>query len=185
MLRKGSSVIIDFIADNLAKEPVDTVLFSSNELNFIETIEKKKLPAYNTRLYANGIYRTWADFANQVPEIVELNVKISGKGQVKAVEKKNEKGKFEELSLKDVYAFVYEGKPYVVTDYGCYLIERKIGDFFFTGRAKNLGNENSVTTAAIFFGIAGALIASEGSTLMEMKIDHLTGGFIRLRPARQ
>jgi hypothetical protein len=185
LFRKASQVISEFIARNLGEEPIDNAVFSSNELNFIEIIEKKRLPAFTTRLYANGIYRTYEDFARQEPESAELKVQLSNKGKVRSAEKKNKNGKFEKILFADTYAFVYDGKPYIVTAYDYYPIERKIGDFYFTGKAKNQGDEPAVITSAIFFGIMGALIASEGSSLMEMKIDHLTGGFIRLREARQ
>lgn len=183
MFREGSRVITDFIADNLIQLPADSQVYSLNELNYIDIIEKKQLPAYNVRIFPNGIYRTFADFANMQPVEAELKVDISNNGKVRSAKKKNAAGKFEPLLLSEAYAFVFEGKPYILTEYDYYPMERKIGDFYFTGRVKNLGGEDNIVNAAIFFGIAGALLASEGSSFFEIKIDHVTGGFIRLREA--
>ncbi|HEX7845856.1 MAG TPA: hypothetical protein VF476_08670 [Chitinophagaceae bacterium] len=185
MLRKGSKLLTDFIADNLIRAAVDSQVYTFNQLYYIDKIEKAKLPAYSTISYPDGLYKTYEDFANLRPTEATLKVSFSKKGDVRLASRINDKGKPETLNPKDAYAFVFEGKPYIVTEYGYYILKRKVGDFYFTGRAKNQGDEPDIITATFFFGILGTLLASEMSSYLEMKVDYLSGGFIRLRPARE
>ncbi len=184
MLHEGNKILTDFIADNLIKSGQDSVVYSYDELYSIEKIEKAKLPAYNTISYPNGLYATYEDFVNLRPRDAKLKVDISKKGVVKSVMKENDKGKLEELNSNDVYAFAFDSKPYIATEYGYYLLQRKVGDFYFTGKVRNLGNEPEIISAAYFFGILGSLIATNSSSYYEIKIDYQTGNFIRLRQAQ-
>ena len=78
-------------------------------------------------------------------------------------------------------SIVHQGQPYVATDYGYYPLQKTGDDFFFTGKAKVTANAGDVIVAGVFFGIIGGLIASDASALFEMKLDHLNGGFMRIR----
>ncbi len=80
-----------------------------------------------------------------------------------------------------MYAFVYKGQPFVATEYGYYPLQKINDDFYFTGKAKVTANTGDVIAASLFFGIIGGLIASNSEATFEMKIDHLNGGFIRLK----
>ncbi|HEY0175144.1 MAG TPA: hypothetical protein VGC08_02125, partial [Pedobacter sp.] len=79
---------------------------------------------------------------------------------------------------------VYEGKPYILTDEGNYLL-RKEGDVFcFTGLSKAGTNTGAVITTAALFGLAGVLILNNYSSTnyFDIRLDHLNG---RLIPFRQ
>ncbi|MGV3760889.1 hypothetical protein [Parapedobacter sp.] len=71
--------------------------------------------------------------------------------------------------------------PYVATSYGYYPLWREGDDLFFMGKDKATAAASDVIVASAFFGIAGALMASNAEAAFEMKLDHLNGGFIRLR----
>ncbi|MEO6219895.1 MAG: hypothetical protein ABIO81_05670 [Ginsengibacter sp.] len=89
------------------------------------------------------------------------------------------------VKAKDVYAIVYNGQPFIATEYGYYLLQKINEDFFFTGKAKVSAKTGDVIAASLFFGILGGLIASDSESIFEMKIDHSNGGFIRMKEIKR
>lgn len=85
------------------------------------------------------------------------------------------------MKPKELYALVYEGKPYIATAYGYYTLEKSGNDFFFTGKAKVTANSSDVIAASILFGVVGGMIATNASGIYEMQIDHVNGEFIPIR----
>ncbi|HEX8462580.1 MAG TPA: hypothetical protein VF623_14165, partial [Segetibacter sp.] len=74
------------------------------------------------------------------------------------------------------------GQAYIATDYGFYPLRKINSDYHFTGKAKVQANTGDVIAASLFFGILGGLIASSNSdATFDMKLDHINGGFIRLK----
>jgi hypothetical protein len=182
LLRQGSKAITGFLSANLSKEPTDTVTYSSNDVVNLDALEKGSLPLYNTDVYKEGLYKTFAAFSQQAPDETAFAVDLSKEGKPSAVKTMNEKGKMVKVNKKDLYAFVFKGQPYIVTEYGFYPLAKKGGDFHFTGKAKVTANSGDVLMASLFFGVIGGLIASSpGAALFEMKIDHLSGGFVRIK----
>jgi hypothetical protein len=58
-------------------------------------------------------------------------------------------------------------------------------DFCFTGKAKLAASSNDVMMASMFFGVIGSLIASSGTNaVFEIKTDHLSGGFVRVKEVK-
>lgn len=178
MFRNGSKVISDFIANHLLTDSAAAV-FSYNDILQVDSIEKSHTKIYVDTGFKNGIYNNWHSFKQQVPDknaIAEFK-----NGQLKTVKTTGEDGKEEKVKSKDMYAVVLDGKPYIATEYGFYGLERKNGDLFFTGKAKVTANTGDVIAAGIFFGVIGSLIASNAESVFEMKIDHLNGGFVRIK----
>jgi hypothetical protein len=65
-------------------------------------------------------------------------------------------------------------------------LEKRDNDFYFIGKSWVPATSAEVFTSGLFFGLIGALAASGGSTdFFELKLDHLSGGFIPVRPAKQ
>jgi hypothetical protein len=180
LFRKGSEAITDFIAANLIKKPDSiSIFYSLADINKIDSIEKRKMLLYNVSSFSDGLYLTFESFANQIPdrkEMVEMkNENIIG------IRVQGASGKPEKIKAKNVYAIVHNGRPFIATEYGYYPLQKRDGDFYFTGKAKVTANTGDVIAANVFFGILGGLIASNADATFEMKIDHLNGGFIRLR----
>lgn len=178
MFRNGSKVISDFIADHLLTDS-GAAVFTYNDILQIDSIEKSHTKIYVDTGFKNGIYNTWYSFKQQVPDksaIAEFK-----NGKLKTVKTPGEDGKAEKIKSKDMYAVVVDGRPYIATEYGFYDLERKNGDLFFTGKAKVTANTGEVIAAGIFFGVIGSLIASNAESVFEMKIDHLNGGFVRIK----
>jgi hypothetical protein len=186
LFRNGSQVVINFIKANITKSSTEPRLVSYENAIAIDKMEKAGLMVYNTTFYQDGVYRTYQAFANQVPDEQNILVELSENKKIKSVKKETGKKKPELIQSKDVYAIVYEGKPYIATDYGFYPLQKRKEDFYFTGKAKVAADPAGVAMAAIFFGMMGSLMASSpGQAVFEMKIDHVSGGFIRLKEIKR
>lgn len=179
LFRRASKTITNFIAGNLLQESSDSNYYSLNEVIKMDSIEKRKIKVYNTLKYTDGLYLTYQSFKDQVPDkqiIVEME-----NNKVVSMNILNKKGKEVLLKTKDAYAIVVEGKPFISTDYGFYLMKKIDDDFKFVGRAQTNARAGDVIAASFFFGVMGGVIATNASAVFEMKIDHISGGLIRLR----
>jgi hypothetical protein len=179
MFRNGSKVISDFISNNLSFVSSGEPTFTYNDIVQIDSIEKSQIKIYQDTIFQDGIYTTWNSFKQQVPD--KAAVAEFKNEKLKTIKATGENGKEEKVKLKDMYAVVIEGKSYIATEYGFYNLERKNGDLFFIGKAKVTANAGDVIAAGIFFGVIGSLIASNAESVFEMRIDHLNGGFVRLK----
>lgn len=182
LFRNGSKAINEFISASLTVPASDPQLYSYADIIKLDSLEKRRLAAYNTDKFADGVYQTYSAFSKQLPDVTDINVKTNKNGFPESVRAANAEGKGEKIKAKDIYALVYKGKPYIATDYGYYPLNKEEDDFYFTGKAKVQPSTASVVAASAFFGILGGLLVSATSdALFEMKIDHASGGFIRLR----
>ncbi len=181
IFRSGSKLVSSFVTDNLLQTPAPT----ASEITFsdvlkIDSIEKAAIKIYTDTAWQDGIYLTWNSFKQQLADntVAEAVVK---NGELKSLKINGDNGKPEKVKSKNIYAVVYKGLPFIATDYGYYPLEKSNGELFFTGKAKVTANAGDVIAAGIFFGIIGSLLASDATSSFDMKIDHLSGGFIRLR----
>ncbi|MEO6731828.1 MAG: hypothetical protein ABIN01_11485 [Ferruginibacter sp.] len=183
MFRRGSKTLTGFLASSLLIEPTGREYYNLKDIASIDSLEKRKITVYNTSAYTDGLYLTYQSFMNQIPD-KQINVEKKGE-KISAVKTFDENGKSIKVKLKDIYAIVNEGKPFLATTYGYYPLQKINDDFLFTGKAKVTANTGNVMVASFFFGIFGALIASDADALFEIKIDHMTGGIIHLREIKQ
>src|SRR5690606_29304742 len=102
-------------------------------------------------------------------------------GKLSNVRTTDSTGKDIKIKSDDIYALVHDGQPYIATEYGFYPLQKDSNNFTFIGKAKVTANTGSVIAAGVFFGVIGSLIAANAHSDFEMKIDHRTGGFIRMR----
>jgi len=179
LFRNASKLITNFIAGNLVQQPSTSDYYTFQQVVKMDSIEKRKIKVYNTSEYTDGLYLNWQSFMNQVPDQQIMVEKENNK--VVSMHILNKKGKKVSLQTKDAYAIVVEGKPFIATDFGFYLLNKINDDFKFTGRAHSNARAGDVIAASVFFGIMGGVIASDASAVFEMKIDHINGGLIRLR----
>lgn len=179
LLRRTGNAIVNFIAVNLSRQHETQTNYSRVEVMAIDSIEKRNIPLYTTDVYAEGFYKTYQSFAAQIPDM-QMEVREKA-GAISRVDVSDASGKARKVRPRDVYAIVHRGRPYVATSYGYYPLRREGNDLFFTGKAKVTAAAGNVIVASAFFGIAGAIIASNADATFEMKLDHLNGGFIRLR----
>lgn len=182
MFRRGSKAIHEFIGQHLVQAPDSGLLYSLAEVMALDSMEKRRLPVYNAATYTEGVYKSFDAFLQQQPEITNAAITVNKDAIPVTVKIMNEAGKQEKIRSKELYALVYQGKPYIATDYGYYPLEKKDDDFYFTGKAKVNANSGDVMMASLFFGIIGGLLASSPhAESFYMKIDHVGGGFVRIR----
>jgi hypothetical protein len=179
LFRKASKMITNFIGYTLDRKVSGSDYYSFREVAKMDSIEKRKIKVYNTSEYTDGLYLTWQSFMNQVPDKQIIVEKKNNK--VVSLNILNERGKKVVLHPTDAYAIVVEGVPFIATDYGFYLLQKINDDFKFIGRAHTNARAGDVIAASVFFGVMGGVMATEASATFEMKIDHINGGFIRLR----
>jgi hypothetical protein len=181
-LRAGSALLTGMLAANLAKEADGSATFSSTDVIHFDAVEKKSMPLYNTATYKDGLYKTFDEFKRLQPGETSFETEFGKDSSLTAVKTQNEKGKWSKVSKKELYAVVFNGQPYIVTEFGFYPLRKKEDDFYFSGKAKVAANSSDVMMASLFFGVIGGLIASSpGTAAFEMKLDHLSGGFERLK----
>jgi hypothetical protein len=184
MLNTGGETIADFIAANLRKKATDDLTLSADQLRSIDDMEKSNLPLYINSTLTDGIYYNFKSFVNQQPDETGVSATFDKKGRVQRISYTDKKGKSIDIENRFIYAFVYEGKPYISGEFTCYPLEKRDNDFYFTGKVPDAKGEE-VFMASAFFGVIGGLIASSATSVFEMKIDHLTGGFIRIKEAEK
>jgi hypothetical protein len=178
MFRNGSKVITDFIASGLPEQPSGTVYTASN-IGQMDSIEKRQLPLYNTAIFPDGIYYSYTSFLQQTPD-KPVHTE-PGNEKFTSFKTLDENGKSVKLKAKNVYAVTCNGKPYISIGNEFAPLRKTGDDFFFSGVGKTNPNTAEVVTAGIFFGVIGSLIASHAEAIFEMKLDHINGGFIRIR----
>ena len=110
----------------------------------------------------------------------QITAKMSGK-EISSVKTSGENGKPVHVKAKEVYAIVYNGQPFIATEYGYFQLKKINDDFIFTSKAKATANNEDVMVATLAFGIIGGILASNVTGTFEMKIDHVDGKFIILR----
>lgn len=176
LMRSSSNIINNFISNNLTVSPNTQESYSFSDLMSIDSIEKKRTKLYSLQTLNDGIYQNFSAFSSQEPSIVDFETKYNDDGALVKVIDNEKKAS---VSAKSIYAVVKNGRPFIATNHGFFEMKRKGNDFYFQGRSKVSPNSSSVITASMFFGIVGALLASNQTEVTELKIDHLTGEFIR------
>jgi hypothetical protein len=182
LFRYGSKTLNSFIANNLQREATSPDYYSYSDLVSLDALEKRKIKLYTASSFIDGLYSSYKSFKDQAPD-QQVEARIEGT-ELSNVTTSDDKGKRQKIRSKDVYAVVYNGQPFVATEFGYYPLKKVNDDFFFTGKAKATANAGDVLAASFFFGIIGGLIASDAAATFEMKIDHVNGGFIRLREVK-
>lgn len=167
--------IVDFIQQNLLNKGVDPFTYSKTELSNPDSLEKAGILLYTTNKYTDGLYLTYKSFSEQLPDKAILVEEKNNK--IKTVKIEDSSGKMIRIRSRDSYAIVYQGKPYAATSYDFYPLTKEKQDFYFTGKVK----AGTDPMAAYVFGLMGSLLSSTNYSTYEMKIDHLTGRFIRIR----
>lgn len=183
ILKAGSAIMGTFIADNLLKQASGVETYTRHEILNIDSVEKSKLKLYTTTTYTDGVYATYKSFSNQAPD---KQIVLEGyELYPDAVKAKDENGKLKKVQLSKIYAIVYQGKPYMATQYQ-YCPLKKVGtDFIFTGNVKVAASAAEQVTAGLLLGMIGSMMVSNAEATYEMKIDHKDGTFIRLREIQE
>lgn len=181
LFKRASKIINDFIAGGLIIQPVGGQTYSYQDVINIENIEKQGMKLYTSETYTDGVYLTYQSFMNQVPDKLNPEVEFDEAGNPVKVKVADATGKMEKLKPQNFYAIVIRGKPFVASHHGIYALKKVNNDFIFIGKADVTAKTGDIVAASLFFGVTGALIATNAEAVFEMKLDHINGGFMRLR----
>ncbi len=181
LLKKGSAFLIDLLSYSLTIQASAYNLDNLVYLTAYDSLQKMGLPLYTTTRYKNGAYSNFEAFLNQQPTDSNINIEFYKSGHWKSVQLKNRKGKFEEVELKNWYAFVFNNKIFISTSiHEVYTVEKKGNDFYFKGKIHIPASTSQTISMGVMFGLLGALASSAGNVeKTELKIDYKTGAFIR------
>ena len=182
LFRNSSRLISNFLANHILSVPEAATGLSFDDILHLDQLEKQAIPVYVATGFKDGLYETYQSFMQQAPDnAIVVNMK---QDKIESVKITGANGTTEKVKMKNIYAIVNNGQPYIATEYGYYPLQKNGDDFFFTGRAKATADAGGVVAATVFFGIVGGLIASDATAVFEMKIDHLNGGFMRIREVK-
>jgi len=181
LIKKGSSFLIELFDSALNILPQHFNLDHLTYLVNYDSLQKANLPLYTVKDYKTGAYASYEELANQTPSDTTVKIEFYKTGHWKSVQLKNKKGKYEEVVLKDWYAYVFENKIFLSTSiHEVYPVEKKGNDFYFKGKIWTPATTGQTISMGVAFGILGALAASAGNTeTTKLKIDYKTGAFIR------
>ena len=181
LLKRGNSFFIELFNAALNTLPRNFDLDDVSYLINYDSLQKANLPLYAVKDYKTGAYATYEELVNQTPSDTTVNIEFYKTGYWKSVQLKNKKGKYEEVVLKDWYAYVFENKIFLSTSiHEVYPVTKKGNDFYFKGKIWTPATVGQSITMGLAFGILGTLAASAGNTeITELKIDYKTGAFIR------
>lgn len=178
LLRDAGKTVSGFIESALLRSPDTSVVYAMNNITTIDTYEKSTMPVFVNEHFKDGIYEDFRSFRDQFPTWpVTARLKNGKLSSVKAIQK-NESIYVER---ENIYAVVFQGQAFISTDFGYYLLTKQNNNLVFKGRARVTASSTRIIAASVAFGMLGGMIASNASSWFEMRIDHLNGGFIRVR----
>lgn len=179
--------ITKFITESYSL-PISTLNIAEAELENYETFLAPYNKSLANEVLVDGVYKSFAKFSNQE---IEKNyyLKKNKKGEVKGVGDVDDYDVFR----KNVYAYVEDGRPYLLTPFGFWEMQKDEKGFYIFASRDILQPEDmntGVTVGAAAGGLIGALvgglidIATAKSKLNNKKdfyniyIDSLTGEFL-------
>ena len=152
-------------------------MYKYDDLVHIDSVEKRKIPVYNTSTYTEGLYGTYNAFMNQRPDVRgEVKEKSDGKLSIRILDPKWEDPK----GLTHIFAVVYKGVPYVVTHYGDYPLQKQNDDFYFTGKLRVTPATDGKAGVDVSSGLMGILPSADKADYRVL-LDHTSGEFIHLQ----
>ncbi len=184
LLKKGNAFFIDLFNTALHTQPKT---FDLDNLSFLinyDSLQKATFPLYAVKDYKTGAYATYQELLNQTPSDTTIKIEFYKSGHWKSVQHKNKAGKYEEVVLKDCYAYVFENKIFLSTPiHEVYPVTKKGNDFYFKGKMWAPASTGQQITMGIAFGLLGTLLSSGGgyTEITELKIDYKTGSFTKAR----
>jgi hypothetical protein len=184
LVREASVMLGNFMAKNIVLSPAaGAPSFDSTDLARIDSTRKRQIPAYNANAFTNGLYSDYAAFMQQTPDLKgSVGAKKDGDLYFKVHD-----NKWTNSGGKHIFAFVYNGAPYIVTHVGFYPLQKQGDDFYFTGVLRVAASEREHTGAEILSymaaGVVGAVVANgviSDRAKYRVMIDYATGEFIHL-----
>jgi hypothetical protein len=186
LLEEAGKIIPGYIAAHLADTQAIGSVISPNALQAIDSVEKRMLPVYNTAVYKNGLYGSYRSFTSQTPDKEAFTVKLRKDSSIISVYTLDERQKKQLLSPEKIYAVVYQGIPYVSTQYGYYPLKYINDDFHFRGKALLPAQATDQMIAAAYFTLFGQFApAGPDGPWRDLKLNYEDGSFILIKKGRE
>ena len=129
--REGNRALSRFLTGGVSLLPADSSAYDLYDVMHIDSIEKAGMPLYNSETLTDGIYTQYASFRQQVPDW-KAAVRTRKDGTIVSLKALGSGGKPYPVDPANLYALVYEGHPYIVTQYGFYPLQKLMGEFYCT-----------------------------------------------------
>lgn len=155
----AQEIISRFIALIYQSKPDYSRSYSRDDIDNIKSIELSEIPLYNSKRLNDGVYRSFEDLKNQIPNYTDIIVerRKSGNKRIKKVEIKRDNNTYQEISNKHYYALVEDGELYLC------------GGFFYThlqfDEDKNLCFNSVIPKNNAVYGTFGATGAIVGAII--------------------
>ena len=178
-IEEASQTFTFFLAQNLSRMPAGNApVYNFTEVVALDSLQKLQIPLYNVPVLKDGLYLTYAAFARQQPNTLNITVEPDGQQRYR-VQKVNSEGSTPVgFNPKDVYAAVYKGIPYIATDYGLYELQKAENEFLFTGELKATHLDPALMATGMMYGAVGFLITHALSPSQEyynLMLDYRNG----------
>jgi len=181
IIENASRVISEFIAYNLFNAGASSETYSFDEVAHIDSLEMQKMPVYISENYVDGLYLSYESFVKQKPD-GQGAVHADREGNISTIKTLHNIGKQTTIYPKDLYAVVYNGVPFVATDYGYYKLQKTANNsFLFTGDVKTAGNSGDASNGQPSFGVLGAPSSPGTQETYVVLINYRNGAFIHLK----
>lgn len=183
ILRKGSEMLVQFIAKNVSRKAETTVKYTFDQIKQFDETDKQSITLYNSPQLKDGVYKDYFSFKNQQPQKEITNVKFYGSMPKIVRIYETVHGKEQEIKKDDIYAIIYKGEPYIYLPIENLFnkAEKRDNDYYFTGKLRSADHRADNLSIGIFFGAVGVLLTSNPAYPFEQKIDYINGAFIPVR----
>lgn len=181
----ASEAITSFIIANLPYNADEgEIPLDMAQVMGIDFYEKNSIPFYTQEVLPDGIYTTYKSLKNLIPDISsDVTVVKTDKDEIKEIKIPDigKPGKYKKLKVKDMYAVVADGIPYISFEGDLYKAYKKEGDWRFVITQKVAGSGFSLGVSVGTSGTHGGGAVGLGIPIggkkenIEMFVDHLNG----------
>lgn len=165
--------------------PQSNPRYTYSELQSIDSLEKLRIPIYNTEKFNSGLFTTYERFKANSPDSSVITIDLSDPKNIKVFKWDGKKKK--RVDCNSVYA-VSDGNTLLkATSIGFYKLQKINGDFYYVGQT-SFSNSNNVAMWGYAFGLVGAAIASEAERnngLFQFRINYIKGNSIPISKAAE
>jgi hypothetical protein len=142
LFRQCGEVISGIVTESLTMAAKNDSIYSFADIVNTDSLEKRKIPVYNTQTYKNGVYKNYTSFKNQEPDFTIAAIDTSN-GAITSVRAISKNGKEFKVKDKEVYAVIFDSSICIATRYG-YRPLTKIGDDFYLSGKMNATGYNTM-----------------------------------------
>lgn len=171
------------------QEPNNLKEYSTEELRYLDSLEKRDLPIYSVTKAKKGLYKDYNAFKMNVPDSSDVFIDTSKSRKIKVYVWNKEKTKKQRIYPNAIYA-ASDGEIILkANSTGFFTLKKVKSDFVYTGTigwASTTGGANGATVAAV---MAGAMLGAASGVMITpvytkknipfiFKINHLYGNSI-------